>query len=43
MRLKEEENMEDVIFFCWRSFLFGDMNAAKNKCRPLSRCAFHWS
>lgn len=40
---EEEENMKEVIFFCWRSFLFGDMNAAKNKRRPLSRCAFHWS
>lgn len=41
-RLKEEEkNKEEVIFFCWWSFLLRDINAAKNKCRPLSRCAFH--
>lgn len=38
-RLKEEE---EVIFFCWWSFLLGDINAAKNKRCPLSRCAFHW-
>lgn len=30
-RPEEEENKEEVIFLCWRSFLFRDINAAKNK------------
>lgn len=40
-RLKKEENKEEGIFLCWRSFLFRDINATKNNRHPLSRCAFH--
>lgn len=28
---EEKENEEEAIFFCWRSFLFRNINAAKNK------------
>ena len=37
---EEKENTEEVIFSSWRSFLFRDINAAKNNRRLSSRCAF---
>lgn len=41
-RLMEEENKEEAIFFCWRGFLFRDINAAKNKRTPRPD-VFYWS